>query len=390
MVPPQWRPYVPVAKRRARGAREAARRAKRGEALAPVSIEGRAIARTFWGRAWCEHLEGFRDYANRLPRGRTYVRNGSVIHLAIGEGVVEALVMGSELYEVRLAVTTLPEARWLAVKARCEGGIGSLVELLEGRLSERVMAVVTDREAGLFPLPREIRFSCSCPDWATMCKHVAAVCYGVGARLDERPELLFRLRGVDHEALIAADASALLAAEAPAGGRRRIAEDDLAAVFGIDLAGADVIAGAPPPTRAKRASASTASPDTKGRRRQCEPGATARAAKPPRTGARKVRARDAGRAPAADRSPDAVAPVAERGTRTADPTGFTGAAVKRMRARLELTRAELARLLGVSVTTISNWESTRGRLGLQRRTFDALRAAHGLSPSQARRRLRRT
>ena len=164
---------------------------KKGVNVQPVVIEGRKIAKSFWGEAWCGHLESFSDFENRLPRGRSYVRNGSVCHLAVAKGRIEAKVSGSELYNVKVAVKTLPGKRWNAVKGRCSGQIGSLLELLQGRLSDHVMAVVTDRQDGLFPSPKEISFECSCPDWAVMCKHVAAVLYGVGARLDAKPELLF-------------------------------------------------------------------------------------------------------------------------------------------------------------------------------------------------------
>ena len=185
---------------------------KRGVDIQPVEIEGRKIAKTFWGEAWCDHLESFSDFENRLPRGRTYVRNGSVCHLAIAKGKIEAKVSGSEIYNLRIQIKTLPAKKWKAVKRRCAGQIGSLLELLQGNLSDHVMEVVTDRKEGLFPLPGEISFDCDCPDWAVMCKHVAAVLYGVGARLDEKPELLFTLRGVNHEELIDADAEAAVSA----------------------------------------------------------------------------------------------------------------------------------------------------------------------------------
>jgi len=231
-----WRPYVPVARRRARAEREMARRRKRGLPVDPVVLEGRALARTFWGQAWCQHLEQFSDFENRLPRGRAYVRNGSVCHLEIAPGTIHALVSGSELYTVEIAVKSLSRRGWNDLKKRCAGAIGSLLELLSGQLSDAVMGVVTDRDHGLFPLPNEIDFDCDCPDWADMCKHVAAVLYGVGARLDERPELLFVLRGVDHQELIDADAGAVASAAVRRGGQRRqIAENDLGDVFGIDV-----------------------------------------------------------------------------------------------------------------------------------------------------------
>jgi uncharacterized Zn finger protein len=212
---------------------------KKGIDIAPVDIADRKIAKTFWGKAWCDHLESFSDYANRLPRGRTYVRNGMVCHLAIGRGEIDALVSGSRLYTVKITIRTLPREKWMEVKTRCAGQIGSLLELLEGRLSKSVLSVVTDRTTGLFPLPKEIRLECSCPDWAVMCKHVAAVLYGVGARLDEHPELLFLLRGVDQDELIDAEIGVAAASGKTRGARKRIAEAALAEVFGIELSEAE-------------------------------------------------------------------------------------------------------------------------------------------------------
>jgi uncharacterized Zn finger protein len=229
-----WAPYVPVAQRRASALRQMEKLRKKGKKIEPVEGVGRAIAETFWGRAWCSHLEKFSDYANRLPRGRTYVRNGSVCHLEIAEGAVDAVVSGSELYDVRVRIKKLPKSKWGDLKGRCTRGIGSLLELLQGRVSESVMQVVTDRDQGLFPHPREIDLDCSCPDYADMCKHVAAVLYGVGARLDHKPELLFQLRGVNPEDLVVEGAVSVVAGKK---GGRRIAEGDLSEVFGIELAG---------------------------------------------------------------------------------------------------------------------------------------------------------
>ena len=210
--------------------------AKSGRKPSPVVIEGRAIARSFWGKAWCENLEAYRDYEYRLPRGRSYVRNGAVLDLQVGAGRIAALVAGSRPrpYEVEIKITPLAQAHWARLKSRCAGQIGSLIELLEGRLSDRVMSIVTDREQGLFPRPKEIEMSCSCPDWATMCKHVAAVMYGVGARLDTQPQLLFTLRNVEHGELIGAATEF----EVPKrdAQRKTIEEADLAGVFGIELA----------------------------------------------------------------------------------------------------------------------------------------------------------
>src|SRR5215467_1908342 len=134
-----WRPYVSVAERRLRAMREVAKRRKQGHTVSPVTIQGRAIVKSFWGKAWCENLERYSDFANRLPRGRTYVRNGSVIHLEIAPGAIEALVSGTEIYKVTVKVTPVTKARWRAICNDCSGGIDSLVELLQGRFSKGVM-----------------------------------------------------------------------------------------------------------------------------------------------------------------------------------------------------------------------------------------------------------
>jgi uncharacterized Zn finger protein len=233
-----YKPYVPVAQRRAQAAREVAKRAKKGLKVCPVCIEGRTITLTFWGKAWCTNLESYSDFANRLPRGRTYVRNGSVVHLKIDKGRIEALVSGSELYEVRIDIAALPKQDWRALKEQSAGKIGTLVELLQGKLSKAVMELVTDRNQGLFPKPKEIKMRCSCPDYAGMCKHVAAVMYGVGNRLDSSPELLFVLRGVDHRELIEqAIPTAPIKATSSA---PTIATDDLGAIFNIEISDAPV------------------------------------------------------------------------------------------------------------------------------------------------------
>jgi uncharacterized Zn finger protein len=233
-----FKPYVSVAKRRAQAAKEVAKRIKKGQSVAPVHIEGRTIASTFWGQAWCTNLEGYSDFENRLPRGRTYVRNGSVVDLKIAKGRIEALVSGSELYEVQIEITALPQQNWRALKVQCTGKIGSLVELLQGKLSKAVMEKVTDRQEGLFPKPKEIKMRCSCPDYAGMCKHVAAAMYGVGNRLDSSPELLFVLRGVDHRELI--EQAIPTAPVGAKGDAPTISTDDLGALFGIEIGEAPV------------------------------------------------------------------------------------------------------------------------------------------------------
>lgn len=249
-----WRPYVSAAERRRRAAKKIASLKKRGRDIAPVRIEGRKITRTFWGDAWCNNLEAYGDFANRLPRGRTYVRNGSVLDLQIAPGKISALVIGSDFYEIEIGIKPLPAARWQAITSQCAGHIDSLVELLAGTVSGRVMEVVSKPGDGMFPAPREISLHCTCPDWATMCKHVAAALYGVGARLDHRPELLFALREVDPTDLVEA-ALAQPAARRKPRSARVLQGDQLSAVFGIDLE-----ADAPEPAAKKSTASKRRSP----------------------------------------------------------------------------------------------------------------------------------
>ncbi len=230
-----WKPYVPVAERRRKAAREMQKLRKKGHPVSPVVIEGRAIAKSFWGKSWCENLERYGDYANRLPRGRTYVRNGSVVDLQIAPGAVEAVVSGSALYRVAVKVAEIQPARWKAICGDCSGAIDSLVELLQGRLSTGVMERLCRQKEGLFPTPSQIEFSCSCPDFASMCKHVAATLYGVGARLDERPELLFALRKVDQQELLASAGRRLPASKARPAPKKLLASEGLEELFGLEL-----------------------------------------------------------------------------------------------------------------------------------------------------------
>ena len=378
-----WRPYVSVAQRRAQAAMEMEKLRKQGVDIEPVKTQGRKIAHTFWGKAWCDHFEKLSDYANRLPRGRTYVRNGSVCHLAVGEGVVEAMVSGSEIYSVAVSIRQLPAKKWGQLKARCAGQIGSALELLQGTLSDSVMGIVTHRDEGLFPLPKEIGFDCDCPDWAGMCKHIAAVLYGVGARLDTQPALLFRLRGVNHEDLVGIEEAVAATAQRGKGGRR-IADDDLGDVFGIDLAEDEP--PAPPPTKAK---AAPTTPAKKARKKAtaktgAPKGEKAKAAPPKAAKKTPKRAAKAGGARRKKAVVKAAAPKAKRTPRAqnAVPTA-TGLEVLKLRAKLGMSRAEFSRLLGVTATTVANWERAKGPLNLRSASLAAWAKAARLGKEEA-------
>jgi uncharacterized Zn finger protein len=241
-----WAPYVSVAQRRAKAKKKLEALKKKGRICQPVAIEGRTIASTFWGKKWCDNLEAYSDYSNRLPRGRTYVRNGSVVDLQITAGKVTALVSGSEMYEVNISVRALEQAHWKSILKECAGKVASLVELLQGRLSSAVMEVVTRHGSGLFPVPKHIDFRCSCPDSASMCKHVAATLYGVGARFDRQPELLFLLRDADPQELIQqAGSMPVMNAQTVLGKDQQLGSADLSALFGIELDAPPISAPSP-------------------------------------------------------------------------------------------------------------------------------------------------
>ena len=235
-----YAPYVRVAERKKKAAKKVASLIKKGHIVNPILIEGRVIAKTFWGKAWCKHLESYSDYENRLPRGRTYVRNGSVIDLKLNPGEIRALVTGSSIYTVTIKVDSVPTQKWEILVKECAGKIESLIELLQGKFSKGVMEIITHQEKGLFPDLEHIKMDCSCYDYADMCKHVAAVLYGVGAHLDEHPEDLFTLRDTNHADLIE-KASSVDLSKGRSDQDATHLMDDLSAVFGIE------IEGEPPP-----------------------------------------------------------------------------------------------------------------------------------------------
>ena len=303
----EFRLYVPVAKRRAQATRELARMAKKGQPPSPVVIEGKKIAHSFWGIAWCDNLEGYSDFDNRLPRGRTYVRNGSVVHLEIARGKILARVSGSSLYTVNIEIDPLTQPRWRAFKQRSAGKVGTLVELLQGRLSKAVMELVTDRESGLFPSPKEIKIGCNCPDYAWLCKHAAAVLYGVGSRLDTAPEMLFTLRGVDHTELI--DQAAASIPDAVTKGGTPTLHGDLSALFGIEIS--DGTAGEDSPASRKTTAKKTATRKRKPAAKAGKPTA-AQKAKPQGKATKPTQAAKGAKTRGARKASEAGKPVATK------------------------------------------------------------------------------
>jgi uncharacterized Zn finger protein len=321
--------YVSVSQRRENAKKQIKKLLKKGKKVEPIEIEGRTIARSFWGKGWCEHLEDFGDYSNRLPRGRAYVRNGSVCHLNISKGKVEAMVAGSELYHINVDIKSLPKPKWTAIKKQCTGKIGTLIELLQGKLSDEIMSTVTDADNGLFPQSGEISYRCDCPDYADMCKHVSAVMYGIGARLDSQPELLFLLRGVDHNELIT---ESIVGEEITGKGSRRsrrrtISDENLENVFGVELDQSDI------PSSAKRSKRKTTKRSTTVK------------------GGRKVKPKDIAK------------------LKPFKPTART---IANLRNKLDMDVADFAQAVGVTPSTISKWEKTKGQVSLHARSLNGL------------------
>lgn len=227
-------PYIPVADRRRQAERQLVALVEKGESIHPIQIEGRLIANTFWGKAWCKNLENYSDYENRIPRGRSYVRNGSVLDLKISKGLVTGMVGGAHIYQTLIMIRELNPIHWETLVESCVGQIGSVLELLQGDFSKSVMEIMTQKVSGLFPHPNEISMKCSCPDGAYMCKHLAAMLYGVGARLDHSPELLFVLRHVNHVDLITA-ATNMSESSKNKPSKKTMEDSELSDVFGIDI-----------------------------------------------------------------------------------------------------------------------------------------------------------
>lgn len=232
--------YVPVAERKQQALESIEKLKKKNPQIAPVTITGKSLTRTWWGKSWNMNLESYADYDNRISRGRSYVRNGAVLDLQITQGSVIGLVQGSgaKPYQITIAILPLAKNSWDSLTKECAGKIDSLQELIEGKFPKGLSELFIARGKGLFPAPKEINLKCNCPDGAKMCKHVAAVLYGVGVRLDDDPTLFFKLRGVNVEALISetlTKQTKSLLEKSKTKSRRVMEDTDASGMFGIEL-----------------------------------------------------------------------------------------------------------------------------------------------------------
>lgn len=196
--------YKSVATSREEAKKATEKLRKKNPDIEPVIIEGSKLAKSWWGKAWNLNLESYADYSNRVGRGKSYVRNNAVVDLKILKGKIEAKVKGSRAkpYEVEITIDPVSDEKWGKITSLCNNRIDSLEQLIEGKFPKELEVLFTDKKYGMFPSPKEIYFDCSCPDWASMCKHVAATLYGVGARLDKNPILFFELRDINGDELI--------------------------------------------------------------------------------------------------------------------------------------------------------------------------------------------
>jgi uncharacterized Zn finger protein len=264
--------YVSVSERRAKAEKKLRQLQKNHPHLMPVILAGHILARTWWGKSWNQNLERYADYSNRIGRGRSYVRHRCVLDLQLTSGTITAMVQGSrpQPYDVVISVDTLRAGHWTAIRKACAGGFDSLSELLAGKFPQAFKDLFFAKDTGLFPAPREIHFDCTCPDWASMCKHVAAALYGVGVRFDDDPSLFFTLRGIKIDDLITrtvTDTAQRLLDKAERQSRHMLHNVDLGEVFGIKLdemtvplpdvppVSTPALASSKPPTRAHKAMA---------------------------------------------------------------------------------------------------------------------------------------
>lgn len=230
-------PSTEELQRRAKASQEAAD--ERGHLLEPVIIEGRNIATSWWGKAWCANLESYADYDTRLPRGKRYVKTGTVIDLKINEGNIQAKVQGNRKipYTVKIYISTLNAKKCQPIIDRCSNKPETLDSLLKGDFPEEMKDLFLSKD-GLFPSPNEISISCSCPDWAVLCKHAAAVLYGIGNRFDKDPMLFFTLRGIDVNRFIDVSLSNHvdnLLKNADKIGSHRLESEELDELFGFQI-----------------------------------------------------------------------------------------------------------------------------------------------------------
>ncbi len=236
----QYPKYVTVAEKKARAEKKLQQLKKKTPGIRPVVIVGSTLARSWWAKTWNRSLERYADYRNRIDRGKSYVRHGAVLDLKITSGKVRALVMGSasKPYEVVVDILPMKKNNWQELQNHCQGHLKSLQDLLAGKFPQALAEVFFTEGKGLFPGPRDIKFQCSCPDWASMCKHVAATLYGIGARFDEDPSLFFTLRGLDTGDLIAGavkDRTEELLKRTKKKSAKIIDDSDLSNIFGIDM-----------------------------------------------------------------------------------------------------------------------------------------------------------
>jgi len=230
---------------------------KRGADIQPIVLDGHAIARTWWGQAWNQNLERYADYSNRLPRGRSYVRNGSVLDLKIVATTITAVVAGSrpKPYDITIKIKPLARKVEQALMAKSRAALDSMQSLLSGEFPAELKESFLLKGTGLFPSPKEIEFSCSCPDWASMCKHVAAALYGTAVRLDEKPELFFALRGIKIDDFVGKmvkreSEKMLRKAEFKSSRVIKAGEGDLSKLFGIAMDGKETTGKGKPVARA--------------------------------------------------------------------------------------------------------------------------------------------
>ena len=195
-----------------------------GQELHPVVNSSRKLATHFWGSAWMKQLALCESGGMCLAPGRTLLRHGCVLDMRISRGCITALVSADELYEVELHLTPLEGEQLESLTLSCGNHINSLLSLLEGKVDTSVLEQLCHPENGILPTPQDWKMHCTCPDWAEPCPHAAAAIYAAGCLIDADPKLLFTLRSIEPDALLAPTAQSI-----------EIDTNKLASMFGIDI-----------------------------------------------------------------------------------------------------------------------------------------------------------
>jgi uncharacterized Zn finger protein len=169
------------------------------------------FSRTWWGQRFIAALEQFTD-PGRLGRGRSYASGGRILDYTLAKGTVTARVRGSinpyfgvykePIYTTSITIKAISAANWTKVIRRIASRADLVTKLLMNEMPDTIEDVFSELDLHLLPhSERDFVTTCSCPDYANPCKHIAGVYYLLASALDNDPFLMFELRGLSRDDL---------------------------------------------------------------------------------------------------------------------------------------------------------------------------------------------